>query len=55
MFQRMGLDTGVDLDRLLACAARLPELVGHEVPGAILKAGKADRRYPRPAWMDATA
>ncbi|WP_434458097.1 hydroxymethylglutaryl-CoA lyase [Stutzerimonas urumqiensis] len=55
MFQRMGLDTGVDLDRLLACAARLPELVGHEVPGAILKAGKAERRYPRPAWMDATA
>ncbi|WP_421683899.1 hydroxymethylglutaryl-CoA lyase [Stutzerimonas urumqiensis] len=55
MFQRMGLDTGVDLDRLLACAASLPELVGHEIPGAILKAGKADRRYPRPAWMDATA
>ncbi|WP_120993298.1 hydroxymethylglutaryl-CoA lyase [Stutzerimonas urumqiensis] len=55
MFQRMGLDTGVDLDRLLACAASLPELVGHEIPGAILKAGKAARRYPRPAWMDATA
>lgn len=52
MFQRMDLDTGVDLDRLLRCAASLPELVGHEVPGAVLKAGKADRRYPKPKWMD---
>lgn len=52
MFQRMGLDTGVDLDRLLQCAASLPELVGHEVPGAVLKAGKADRRYPKPKWME---
>jgi len=51
MFQRMGLDTRVDLDKLLQCAASLPELVGHEVPGAVLKAGKSDRRYPKPNWM----
>jgi hydroxymethylglutaryl-CoA lyase len=51
MFQRMGLNTGVDLDQLLQCAASLPELVGHEVPGAVLKAGKSDRRYPKPTWM----
>jgi len=51
MFQRMGLDTAVDLDRLLQCAADLPQLVGHDVPGAVLKAGKADRRYPKPKWM----
>ena len=50
MFQRMGLDTGVDLDRLLQCAADLPQLVGHDVPGAVLKAGTSDRRYPKPAW-----
>ncbi|GAB6387037.1 hydroxymethylglutaryl-CoA lyase [Stutzerimonas marianensis] len=50
MFQRMGLDTGVDLDRLLQCAADLPLLVGHDVPGAVLKAGTSDRRYPKPAW-----
>lgn len=55
MFQRMGLETGVDLDRLLACAAGLPALIGHDVPSAVLKAGKADRRYPKPKWMDATA
>lgn len=53
MFQRMGLETGVDLDRLLACAASLPALIGHDVPGAVLKAGKADRRHPKPKWMDA--
>lgn len=52
MFQRMGFDTGVDMDALLQAAASLPELLGHDVPGAILKAGKADRRYPKPKWMD---
>lgn len=54
MFQRMGFDTGVDLNSLLQAAASLPELLGHDVPGAILKAGKADRRYPKPKWMEAT-
>lgn len=51
MFQRMGLNTGVDLDALLMAAARLPELIAHDVPGAILKAGKSNRRYPKPKWM----
>lgn len=51
MFERMGLNTGVDLDALLMAATRLPELIGHDVPGAILKAGKSDRRYPKPKWM----
>lgn len=55
MFQRMGLETGVDLDRLLSAASSLPGLIGHDVPGAILKAGKADRRYPKPKWMTASA
>ncbi|MGE6791235.1 hydroxymethylglutaryl-CoA lyase [Pseudomonas guineae] len=53
MLQRMGLNTGVDLDALLSTAARLPQLLGHDVPGAILKAGKADKRYPKPKWMTA--
>ncbi|SFU16975.1 hydroxymethylglutaryl-CoA lyase [Pseudomonas marincola] len=55
MFQRMGFDTGVDLDALLAAAASLPELLGHDVPGAILKAGKSDRRYPKPKWMESAS
>lgn len=49
MFEQMGVATGVDLDALLAAAATLPDLVGHETPGQVVKAGKADRRYPMPS------
>lgn len=55
MFQRMGLQTGVDLPMLISIAGRLPDLVGHDVPGAVLKAGPADRKYPRPQWMKETS
>jgi hydroxymethylglutaryl-CoA lyase len=48
MFQCMGCDTGVDLDALLAVARDLPEMVGHEVPGQVMKAGPSSRRYPLP-------
>jgi hydroxymethylglutaryl-CoA lyase len=54
MLQAMGLDTGIDLDALLACAAMLPELVGHEVPGQVVKAGKSERCYPPPADIEET-
>jgi hydroxymethylglutaryl-CoA lyase len=49
MFEAMGCRTGVDLTLLLEAAATLPDLVGHAVPGYILKAGPASRRYPPPA------
>lgn len=49
MFEQMGVPTGVDLDALLAASTMLPELVGHDTPGQVVKAGKADRRYPMPA------
>ncbi|RDB42997.1 hydroxymethylglutaryl-CoA lyase [Halomonas sp. DQ26W] len=45
MFEQMGVNTGVDLDALLAVSAALPALVGHDTPGQVVKAGKADRRY----------
>ncbi|WP_314409243.1 hydroxymethylglutaryl-CoA lyase [Pseudomonas kuykendallii] len=48
MFAQMGEDTGVDLDALLEVATGLPAIVGHTLPGQVLKAGKADRRYPKP-------
>ncbi|SJN14756.1 Hydroxymethylglutaryl-CoA lyase [Halomonas citrativorans] len=48
MFEAMGVDTGVDLDALLNVAATLPELISHEVPGQVVKAGKSTRRYPMP-------
>lgn len=34
-----GFDTGVDLSALIACARQLPEIVGHGVPGQVVKAG----------------
>ncbi|MFS2019145.1 hydroxymethylglutaryl-CoA lyase [Massilia sp. CT11-108] len=45
----MGYDTGVDLARLLQAAVRLQDLVGHEVPSQIVKAGRRLDLHPRPA------
>jgi len=39
MLQAMGHDTGIDLERLLGVARGLPEMVGHEVPAQVTKAG----------------
>ena len=49
MLQSMGVDTGVDLDLLLAAARSLPALLGHDVPGQVLKAGKRLDLHRRPA------
>ena len=40
MLWAMGYETGVDLDRLIAVAKKLPAIVGHDVPGQVAKAGK---------------
>ena len=44
----MGVDTGIDLDRLLAVSRRVQEVVGRVLPGQLVKAGPATRRYPVP-------
>jgi hydroxymethylglutaryl-CoA lyase len=41
----MGIDTGIDLDALLACAQLAQEIVGRELPSALLHAGPRARRY----------
>jgi hydroxymethylglutaryl-CoA lyase len=46
MLQAMGYETGIDLDKLLPIAADLPALIGHEIPGQVVKAGLSTRRYP---------
>jgi len=51
MLQMMGYDTGVDLDLLLGIAHDLPAIVGHDVPGQVMKAGTSDRTYPKPAGL----
>ena len=44
----MGVETGIDLDRLIAVSRRVQEIIGRTLPGQIVKAGKWDRRYPVP-------
>jgi hydroxymethylglutaryl-CoA lyase len=51
MLEQMGHDTGVDLDRLIAASRGLPELVGHDVPGQVIKAGKSTDLHPLPAGL----
>jgi hydroxymethylglutaryl-CoA lyase len=52
MLELMGYDTGVDLKALLECSARLPGLVGHEVPSQLLKAGERLRLHPVPPSLE---
>jgi hydroxymethylglutaryl-CoA lyase len=44
----MEVQTGVDLDRLIAASKRVQEVVGRTLPGQVVKAGPASRRYPLP-------
>jgi hydroxymethylglutaryl-CoA lyase len=44
----MDIATGIDLDRLLAASSRVQEVVGRALPGQLVKAGPATRRYPVP-------
>ncbi len=51
MFAAMGLDTGVDLARLLPVSRRLPELVGHAIHSQVARAGPLHTRHPAPAHL----
>jgi hydroxymethylglutaryl-CoA lyase len=48
MLHAMEYETGVDLDRLLLAARKLPGIVGHDVPGQVAKAGKISDLHPSP-------
>jgi hydroxymethylglutaryl-CoA lyase len=39
MLQDMDVDTGIDLDKLVACAKLTQELVGKKLPGQVMKSG----------------
>jgi hydroxymethylglutaryl-CoA lyase len=45
--RELGIETGVDLDRLIACARLAETIVGHALPSKLLNAGTA--RPSRPA------
>ena len=49
----MGVETGIDLDRLIGVSRRVQEVVGRALPGQVVKAGKSDRRYPVPDGVSA--
>ena len=43
MCQEMGIETGIDLDALIACAKLAEEIVGHPLPGSVMKGGTLTR------------
>lgn len=48
MVDAMGYDTGIQLDALLSIAKGLPQIVGHDVPGQVAKAGRIHDLHPEP-------
>jgi hydroxymethylglutaryl-CoA lyase len=48
MLELDGYDTNIDLGRALAASARLPALIGHDVPSQLLKAGRRLDLHPIP-------
>ncbi|MCC6178705.1 MAG: hydroxymethylglutaryl-CoA lyase [Chloroflexi bacterium] len=45
MLHEMGIETGIDLDALIACANRMAEILGSELPGQVMKAGPRNTRH----------
>jgi hydroxymethylglutaryl-CoA lyase len=45
MLHEMGLDTGIDLDRLIDAARAAERILGRELPGQVMKAGPRSQRY----------
>jgi hydroxymethylglutaryl-CoA lyase len=51
MLEDMGYDTRVDLAKLLAVARRIPAVVGHDVPGQVMKAGQTLELHDPPEFL----
>jgi len=51
MLQAMGYDTGVDLEALLVASRRLGEIVAHDLPGQVVKAGRSTDLHRPPASL----
>lgn len=43
MCEEMGIETGINLDKLLDCARLAEEIVGHPLPGSVMKGGSLKR------------
>jgi hydroxymethylglutaryl-CoA lyase len=46
MLHDMGLDTGIDLARLIEAAALAERVVGRKLPSGVLRAGPRSRTVP---------
>ena len=53
MLECMAYSTGVDLDRLLGISKRLATIVGRDLPGQVVKAGKSTDLHPIPGNLAA--
>ena len=42
MCQEMGIDTGIDLEALIAVARLAEDIVGHPLPGSVMRGGSLD-------------
>jgi hydroxymethylglutaryl-CoA lyase len=43
MCREMGIETGIDLDRMIACAQLAEDIVGHPLPGSVKLGGNLDK------------
>ena len=51
MLDAMGYDTGMDIPKLLDLARQMPQIVGHDVPGQVAKAGRISDLHPAPDFV----
>ncbi|HXZ02325.1 MAG TPA: hydroxymethylglutaryl-CoA lyase [Stellaceae bacterium] len=51
--QEMGIETGIDIDRLIAAARLAEEIVGHPLPGSVMRGGTL-KKYRRPVTAAAS-
>jgi hydroxymethylglutaryl-CoA lyase len=49
MLEEMGVNTSINLDQLIMASKKLRDLLEHDLPGQVAKAGKSSRLYPVPS------
>jgi hydroxymethylglutaryl-CoA lyase len=47
MCDEMGIETGIDLDALIECARLAEDIVGHPLPGSVMKGGSLQPKRAR--------
>lgn len=52
MLDAMGYDTGINIPKLLSWARELPNIVGHNVPGQVAKAGRTCDLHAAPEFIN---